>query len=382
MPAKGDGITKRKDGLYMARYTVHTPNGPERKAIYGRQYREVEKQLNQARADADKGLVFDSKVKFEEWLDSWLFHCLKPLVDAGKLAHSTYIRYEGIVNNHLKPALGHRKLRDLTRPEVRRLYAEKGKALSPRSVDYIHVTLQMALSQAVRDDVIYRNVAEGERPRSSRQRRSDDSKALTPGQVRSLLAAAQGTRFEALYVAAVHTGLRQGELLGLRWTDVDLDAVSPRLSVRRSLKVTDDGLDFGPPKNKASRRSVPLNSTTVAALRAHRARQYEERLASPKWRDHDLVFPNRIGGPVAHNNLYTREYMPLLKRAGLADEGFTFHSLRHTFATALFERGQHPKIVQSLLGHSSITQTMDTYSHLMEGMGDDAVDGLDEAFGG
>jgi integrase len=253
MPAKGDGITKRTDGLYMARYTVQTPDGPKREAIYGRQYREVQKKLNQARADADKGLVFDSKVKVEEWLDSWLSDCLQPLVDAGKLAHSTYVRYEGIVNRHLKPALGHRKLKDLTRPEIRRLYAEKGKTLSHRSVDYIHVTLQMALSQAVRDDLINRNVAEGERPRSSRQRRSDDAKALSSKQVRALLVAARDTRNEALYVVAVHTGLRQGELLGLKWTDVDLDA--GKLSVRRSLKITDHGLDFGSPKNKESRRS-------------------------------------------------------------------------------------------------------------------------------
>jgi integrase len=98
----------------------------------------------------------------------------------------------------------------------------------------------------------------------------------------------------------------------------------------------------------------------------------------PEWGDQDLVFPNRVGGPMDRNNLYYRDYKPLLKRAGLDHLGFTFHALRHTFAAALFERGQHPKIVQSLLGHSSITQTMDTYSHFMEGMGDDAVDGLDE----
>jgi integrase len=240
---------------------------------------------------------------------------------------------------------------------------------------------QMALSQAVRDDLIYRNVAEDERPRSSRQRRSDDSKAFSSWQVRALLTAARGARYEALYVVAVHTGLRQGELLGLRWADVDLDAATPRLSVRRALKVTDQGLKFGPPKNKASRRSVPLNRTVVAALRAHRTRQNEEGLASPEWRDHDLVFPNRLGGPMDHNNLYYRDYKPLLKRADLDHLGFTFHALRHTFATALFERGQHPKIVQSLLGHTSITQTMDTYSHLMEGVGSDAVNSLDEKFG-
>src|SRR5215211_8569458 len=141
-PAKGDGITRRKDGRWMARYTVQTPDGPKRKVIYDRRYKEVEKKLNEARANADKGLVFDAdNLKLAEWLDSWLNDLLKPLVDAGKLPYSTYVRYRGIANNHIKPALGHRKLNDLTRTEVRRLYNEKGKELSPRSVDYIGVTL-------------------------------------------------------------------------------------------------------------------------------------------------------------------------------------------------------------------------------------------------
>jgi integrase len=331
MPAKGDGISKRKDGLYVGRAVVHTPGGPKRKAVYGRKYGEVEKKLNALRADADRGIVFDANaLRVSEWLDSWLSDCVKPLVDAGKIAHSTYVRYRGIVAKHLKPALGHRKLKDLTRAEVRKLYASKGETLSPRSVDYIHVTLQTALSRAVRDDLIYRNVAEGERPHSSRERRSDGVKALSPVQVRTLLDAARGTRNKALYVVALHTGLRQGELLGLKWSDVGAGAVS----VRRSLKVTDRGLDFGPTKNKASRRSVPLNRTAAGALKAHRACQNEERIAARTWRDTDLVFPNRVGKPRDHNNLYYREYKPLLRRAGL--EGFTFHALRHTFATALF----------------------------------------------
>src|SRR5215210_2683579 len=179
MPAKGDGITKRKDGRYMARYTVHTPDGPKRKTIYGKKYKEVEKKLNEARVNADKGLLFGAdNLKAGEWMDSWLSDCLKPLVEAGKIAYSTYVRTEGIVNNHLKPALSHRKLKDLTRVEVRRLYNEKSKTLSVRSVDYIHATLQMALSQAVRDDLIPRNVALGERPRSGRNRK--EAKALSP----------------------------------------------------------------------------------------------------------------------------------------------------------------------------------------------------------
>ena len=168
-------------------------------------------------------------------------------------------------------------------------------------------------------------------------------------------------------------------MLGLRWSEVDLEA--GKLSVTRSLKVTANGLAFGAPKNQASRRSVPLNKSVVSALRAHRLRQNEERLSAPEWHGHGLVFPNRVGRPTDHNNLYYRESKPLLKNAELGDQGFTFHSLRHTFATALVKRRQHPKIVQSLLGHASITQTMDTCSHLLEDIGGDAVYSLDEAFG-
>jgi integrase len=120
----------------------------------------------------------------------------------------------------------------------------------------------------------------------------------------------------------------------------------------------------------------------VAALRAHRTCQNEERLRlGDLWHVRDLVFPNRVGKPLDHNNLYYRQYKGLLQRAGLGDEGFTFHSLRHTFATALFMRNEHQKVVQSLLGHTSITQPMDTYSHIMGSMRGDAVVGLDEAFG-
>jgi integrase len=170
------------------------------------------------------------------------------------MEHSTFIRYEGIVEKDISPMLGRKKLRDLSRAEVRALYSAKGERAVPRSVDYIHVTLQKALTQAMRDDLISRNVATGERPRSSRNR--EEIKALSPEEARALLAASRGTRNEALYVVALHTGLRQGELLGLKWAEVDL--AGRRLSVRRSLKTTDGGLDFGPPKNKASRRSVPL----------------------------------------------------------------------------------------------------------------------------
>jgi integrase len=363
----------------MAQYVVHTAKGRKRKTLYGQTRHEVVARLAKALSDREGGLSFNAgNLTVEEWMARWLEECLKPLVKAGKMAHSTFVRYEGIAKNHLTPTLGHRKLKNLTRVEVRRLYAQKSKTLSPRSVDYIHTTLQKALAQAVIDDLIPRNVASGERPRSSHNH--EEAKALSPIQARTLLTAADGERNEGLYVVALHTGLRQGELLGLKWEDVDLEG--SKLSVRRSLKVTDQGLVFGPTKNKASRRSVPLNKSAVVALRFHRLRQNEERLRLGEvWEDQRLVFPNRVGKPINHSNLYNREFKVLLKKAGLQDQAFTFHGLRHTFATELFRRGKHPKIVQSLLGHSSITQTIDRYSHLLEGIGGDAVDDLDESFG-
>ena len=376
----GEGsIARRKDGRWWGRYYVYTPEGRKQKAVYGKTRAEVAVKLRRVMADVDGGVFFDAgTVTVGEFLDRWLADCVGPLVDQGKMEQSTYTRYAGIVRNHLKPMLGRRKVKELGRAEVRRLYKLKAEELSPRSVDYLHVTLQKALSQAVRDDLIPRNVASGERAQSSRERK--ETKALSQKQVKALLRAAEGERNVALYVTAVHTGLRQGELLGLRWSDVDLRA--RRLSVARSLKASSAGrLAFGPPKNKASRRSVPLNKTVVSALEAHRRRQNEERLRARAWHDHDLLFPNRAGNPIDHNNLYHREYKALLEKANLHEQGFTFHSLRHTFGTALFEGGEHPKVVQSLLGHASIVQTMDTYSHLLEGIGGDAVGGLERAFG-
>ena len=382
--ANGDGdiwpCRNKKGEITSYRGAYFGPDG-KRRYVSGKTKTEARAALAKARADAAGSVVLDSgKLTVGEYLDRWLSDSLKLLVDAGKMAHSTFIRYKGIVENDISPVLGRKKLRDLSRAEVRALYSAKGKELSGRSVDYIHVTLQKALTQAMRDDLISRNVAAGERPRSSRNR--EEIKALSSEQAKALLAAASeaGERNEALYVVALHTGLRQGELLGLKWADVDL--AGRRLSVRRSLKVTDHGLDFGPPKNKASRRSVPLSKSAVAALKAHRLRQNEERLRlGDLWQDHDLVFPNRVGKPMDHNNLYYREYKPLLQRTGLGDEGFTFHSLRHTFATELFNQRKRPKIIQVLLGHSSIVQTMDTYSHLLDDVDDDEVGGLDEAFG-
>jgi integrase len=220
------------------------------------------------------------------------------------------------------------------------------------------------------DGLIPRNVTEAVK---APQALKKEVKPLNPTQIKALISAARGDRLEALYLFAIHTGLRRSEILGLKWTDVDLEAGN--LSVQRSLDINGT---FNPPKRNKSRRTVKLTDQAIEALKSHRARQNEERLRlGSLWIDHDLVFPNWLGKPMNRHNLYHREFKPLLKKAGLS--GFTFHSLCHTCATLLCSKNVNPKIVQEMMGHANISQTMDTYSHLMPGMGDAAATALDEA---
>jgi integrase len=252
----------------------------------------------------------------------------------------------------------------------------RDKGLKNRSLEYCHRTLRKALKAALAERKINFDPSEGVKPLKTVEGRREESKALSPIQVRALLDAAQGDRMEAFYMVALHTGMRRGELLGLKWEDVDLDA--PNVKVRRSLDV--DGT-LKEPKNQASRRTVPLTPQAVEALKAHRVRQNEERLkAGAKWQDNGLVFPNTVGKPENPGNVYSRNFQPLLKRAGLADQSFTLHSLRHTFATTLAARGVNPGTAQKLLGHSDVRMTLAIYTHATDGMRDEAIGAISAAF--
>jgi integrase len=201
--------------------------------------------------------------------------------------------------------------------------------------------------------------------------------ALTPEQSRSLLDAAQLDRLEALYVLALSTGMRQGELLALKWADVDLDGAA--IQVKATLQRTREGFVFQEPKTARSRRQVALTRTAVKALRQHRASQLEERLRCPYWQDPDLVFASEIGTPIEATNLIRRSFAPLLKRAGLPR--IRFHDLRHTAATLLLGQNVNVKVVSEMLGHSQIAVTLDLYSHVTPTMQRQAVEALDAVLG-
>lgn len=358
---------KNKAGKVIGyRGSYFAPDG-RRRYVSAKKKGDAERALRQVMTDADRGFVFEAgTLTLEHYLRRWLKDSVKDTV-----RRSTFAQYESVVNNHIVPALGRLKLKALTPAHARSLYREKLESgLSSRTVQYVHVTLHKALKQAVMDGLIPRNVADAVK---APQVHKKEVKPLTPTEVAALLCAATGNRLEALYVAAVHTGLRRGELLGLKWSDVDLEAGT--LSVQRSL---DKDGTFNPPKRNKSRRTVKLTAQATEALKGHRVRQSEERLRlGSLWEDQGLVFPNRAGKPMNADNLYHRGFKPLLEKAGLS--GFTFHSLRHTCATLLLSKNVNPKIVSEMLGHATISQTMDTYSHVMPGMGDVAATALEEA---
>ena len=290
--------------------------------------------------------------------------------------NTTYERYEQIARTHIIPMLGDVKLKGLSPAHVRGLYKEKLQTLSPRTVQYIHVTLHKALKQAVNDGLIPRNATEPVKPS---QVRREEIRPLTPEQVKMLLDAASeaGDRLEALYALAVHTGLRQGELLGLKWEDVDLESGS--LHVKRTLTTARGGPRLAAPKTKGSRRRVSLTRGAVDALRAHLARQLEEiDRASSLWQENGLVFASEAGEPLDRRDLTSRRFKPLLERAKLPGRT-RFHDLRHTCATLLLTKNVNPKVVSEMLGHSNIAITLDTYSHVLPNMQDSAVRALEEA---
>jgi integrase len=376
MGRRGNGegsITRhKKSGLWMARYTVETPTGPKRQTIYGGTRKEAAEKLAKALSDRADGIVVDDKnLTLGEYLDRWLSDAVR-----GTVRESTYSRDKYLVTNHVKPSIGRVKLKNLNALHLQSLYRERlDSGLSGSTVQKIHHVLHKALTQAMRWDLIPRNPAHSVKAPTSTPKEMHPLSAL---EARKLLEAARGDRLEALYVLAVYIGMRRGELLALKWADVDLDLATVR--VRRTLTRGEDGRGYvmGAATKSGKGRHIRLIPRAVEALKRHRASQAKEKLkVGGLYRDQDLVFAGEGGNPINPSNLRNRSFKPLLERAGLPR--ITFHDLRHTCASLLFQRNVHPKFVQELLGHASVAITLDTYSHMLPGMGSEAADAMESA---
>jgi len=360
-------IKRRSDGRWEAR--IMTRDGA-RKSFYGRTRREVARRLTEALRDQDQGLpIVGDRQTVEQYLTSWL-ESAKPTI---KL--STWIRYERFVRRDALPALGAIPLSKLSPQHLQSLYSSRLAAgVAPTTVIHLHALLHLALDEALRLGLVQRNVTNLVNPP---RRVREEMKALTPEQARRFLEPAAETSLEAFSVLAVMMGMRIGELLALKWRDVDLDRHTAQ--VRATVQRLGPSLVFSEPKSARSRRKVALPQMAVEALRRHRACQVEERLAlGPAWDDLDLVFPNGVGRPMEHSNLRIRSFQPLLKKVGLPR--IRLHDLRHTAATLLLLQGVHVKVVSEMLGHASIAITLDLYSHVLPDMQREATAAMDRLF--
>ncbi len=361
-------ITKRADGLWEARITLE---GGKRKSFYAKTRKEAARKLAEVIRDRDKGLpIVTDRQTVEQYFTSWLE------VMRAKIRPRTWKRYEQYVRVHLLPMLGGVVLAKLNAQQLQSLYAARLKAGSSQTtVHHLHMLIHKALDAAVRLELVPRNVSDlVDPPRMAHH----EMEVLSPDQTRTLIEAAAGDRFEALYLLAVTTGMRLGELLALQWCDVDLDAGA--LQVRASLYYSGGAFVFSEPKTAKSRRRVMLPKLAAEALRRNRTRQLAERLAlGLAWQSKvDLVFPSTVGGPMNPSHMLRREFAGLLRQAGLPR--IRFHDLRHTAATLLFAQRINPKVVSEMLGHSDIAITLGLYGHVTPPMQQEAADTMDKLF--
>jgi integrase len=354
-------IVERADRRWMA--AVHlgwSPDGKRRrKFLYGKTREEVAAKLEEEQRNRRQGIPpTPGRLTVGAYLATWLENVAAP-----SLRPSTLISYRQIVSRHLNPSLGRMPLAQLEPDHVVALMRTKSEeGLSPRTVTYIVAVLRAALQQALRAGKVARNVAAIVRkPKVERT----PVEPLDLEQTRALLSAASGERLEAPLRVAIHLGLRLGELLALRWCDVDFE--SARLRVAHTLhhrpKSQGGGWQLAQPKSKRSRRVLPLAPGIAESLRAHRKQQLVDRLeVGPNWQEHDFVFASAVGTPLEERNV-RREFYRLLDRAGLPAK--RLHDLRHGTATLMLASGASPRAVMEQLGHSQISLTMDTYAHVL-----------------
>jgi integrase len=333
----------------MARLVV----AGDRLTFYGRTRSEVSKNLLHARVEHEGRTAPISKLTVAQFLVLWL----DTNRATWKQAHHRYC--EKYVRVHIIPTLGTTPLSKLSRQQVQNLITEKQKTqISSTTVRHIHAVLHAALEQAVAWETLPKNVADHVvLPRAAQT----DIRPFSGEHVRQFLEAVAGERLEALFEIAIATGMRQGELLALRWQDIDLKKAQAH--IRGTIQ---PDMTVAQPKTRASQRTVALTEEAVASLKRHRSRQNEERLAlGASWEPSDIVFSDEAGRTYNPTRLL-RQFKRVLKEHGLPD--LRFHDLRHTYATLMLNAGIHPKVVSETLGHSRIQTTLDLYSHVTPNM--------------
>jgi integrase len=355
--------------LYLGRDPITGKKKQSWRTVHGTK-KDAERELNRLLHELDTGAYIDpSRLTVGEYLDKWLDYAKTNV--SGK----TYERYEGIVRDHLKPALGAHLLTKLQPLHVQAHYSASLKngrkdgrdgGLSAQTVVHHHSVLREALNRAVKWGLVARNVADAvEPPRPEKF----EMKAIDETQTAWLIEASERTRLYIPILLAVTTGMRRGEILALRWQDVELG--HGFLTVRRSLQQTKaGGLKFKPTKGNRP-RPISIPQLLTDALTEHSAQQGARKAAfGSDFQDHDLVCCVEDGA-IWKPSAFTSAYRDLLRRRKIRN--IRFHDLRHSHASQLLRAGINPKVISERLGHSKVAFTLDVYSHLLPGMQEEAA---------
>lgn len=381
--SNGEGtFCKRSDGRWMGQVTLDTEGGYKRKTVYGKTQKEVKEKIAELKSGCQSGkLIETSSMPLEDWMQLWIAN-YKP-----DLKVTTRESYELYINVHIKRSeIGKIPLNKLKTTDLQRFYNAKLKCecknqkqtLSPTTVRYINLIIKGALKQAVNNRMIQENVTDGV---VLPKKRKVEITPLTREEVMRFLETAKDDRLYTLYLLEVMTGLRRGEILGLKWEDVDFK--EGRLKVIHNLyRVNNTDKDAESkyklvlltPKTESSKRNIPLNQFMVEELLRHKKEQErEKRLYGEDYHDLGMVFCKPDGDYISPRE-FLRQYQRLLQKAGL--ERKRFHDLRHTVASLLINANENPKVIQQLLGHSTISTTLDIYAHVMDQTLNRSVDNL------
>ncbi|MGX5694801.1 tyrosine-type recombinase/integrase [Agromyces soli] len=368
--ANGEGsVYQRKDGRWVGSTYVLRPDGARRrKEVYGRTRSEVNSKLRELIASTERGIpMAGTSWSVSAYADHWLENGVRAL------RPSTQSNYAWVLRKYIVPTVGDVPLERLTPSHVRKLHgAVQSMGVSVRTVQLAHAVLRSMLAEAVREELISRNV--GTLVRQPKLEKTEQ-RAWSPEDAARFGIASKPHRLHALFELAYSVGLRRGELLGLRWSDVDLDA--GMIHVRQTMQRLGSahGRVFGPPKTARSRRSVPIPARVARSLRIHRAAQVAELHGTNRSNPLDLVFTTSLGTPIEPSNL-RRDFEALISSAGVPR--IRFHDLRHTCASLLFAKGVPPRVVMDLLGHSTMSITTDLYAHVMPTALAEAASAMDD----
>ena len=372
-------IRKRKDGTWEARVTIgiSADGKQQRKSLYGKTRQEVSAKMTDLLNNLQKGIITNpTEMTLAEWLDFYMLEYKKQYVKP-----TTYNNYTVKVKNHIKPAIGHYKLKALRQDIIQKFVNSlSGKGLAPSTVIDIFKVLSNALETAVDDGLIVRNVANRVKlPKTTKPQIT----VLTQEQQNAFVEQAKVTYMGVVYIFDLCTGMRLGELLGLKWQDIDFE--QNQLHIKRIIRKVKDPdnpeehwhLEFGTPKTPTSERIIPLNETAIKVLAdVWEQQEKNKEKANTAYEDNDLVFCTQLGRPLDPNNI-RRTCYSICAKIGVSN--IHPHCLRHTFATRGAENNVDVRVMQKFLGHATIKETADTYTHVLDDLKQNEILKLDSA---